>query len=138
MARKGDKRYGAGSDEAFGFHILVYHAAQQIPYGKVTTYGHLAYLAGRPDNSRQAGSAMKFLTVGDSIYNTRTVPWWRVINASGHVSPRPGRDAHIERLREEIPVTDKGGVSLAQHGWFPEPEDIDLEVDFDQFYNNQS
>lgn len=138
MTRRAANRYGAGSDEAFGFHILVYHAAQQIPYQKVTTYGHLAFLAGRPENSRQAGSAMKFLSIGDTTYNARTVPWWRVINASGQVSARPGKDAHIARLREEIPVTDKGGVNLAEYGWFPEPEDIDMNVDFDRFYENDS
>jgi alkylated DNA nucleotide flippase Atl1 len=36
----------ARSDEAQAFFHAVYSAAQQIPYGKVTTYAHLAYLVG--------------------------------------------------------------------------------------------
>lgn len=36
----------ARSDEAQAFFHAVYSAAQQIPYGKVTTYAHIAYLVG--------------------------------------------------------------------------------------------
>ncbi|EXL72307.1 methylated-DNA-protein-cysteine methyltransferase like protein [Fusarium oxysporum f. sp. conglutinans race 2 54008] len=32
------------SDEAQAFFHAVYSAVQEIPYGKVTTYGHIAML----------------------------------------------------------------------------------------------
>lgn len=34
------------SDEAEAFFYGVYAAIQEIPYGRVTTYGHIAYLVG--------------------------------------------------------------------------------------------
>lgn len=34
------------SDEAAAFFHAVYSAVQEIPYGKVTTYGHIAALVG--------------------------------------------------------------------------------------------
>ncbi len=36
----------ARSDEAEAFFYGVYAAVQEIPYGKVTTYGHIAALVG--------------------------------------------------------------------------------------------
>lgn len=42
------------SDEAEWWFNAVYEAVQQIPYGKVTSYGHIARLLGRgmPSRSR--------------------------------------------------------------------------------------
>lgn len=34
------------SDEAEAFFYAVYSAVQEIPYGKVTSYGHIARLIG--------------------------------------------------------------------------------------------
>ncbi|KAM3158689.1 hypothetical protein ABEW05_000719 [Botrytis cinerea] len=34
------------TDEAASFYHAVYSAIQEIPYGKVTTYGHIARLIG--------------------------------------------------------------------------------------------
>lgn len=34
------------SDEATAFFLAVYRAVQEIPYGKVTSYGHIARLIG--------------------------------------------------------------------------------------------
>ena len=34
------------SDEAAAFFHAVYSAVQEIPYGKVTSYGHIAKLVG--------------------------------------------------------------------------------------------
>ena len=36
----------ARSDEAEAFFYGVYAAIQEIPYGRVTTYGHIAALVG--------------------------------------------------------------------------------------------
>jgi methylated-DNA-protein-cysteine methyltransferase-like protein len=35
------------SDEAEDFFAAVYQTVQEIPYGKVTSYGHIAKLIGR-------------------------------------------------------------------------------------------
>ena len=36
----------ARSDEAQAFFYAVYAAVQEVPHGKVTTYGHIALLIG--------------------------------------------------------------------------------------------
>ncbi|EHL03697.1 putative Alkyltransferase-like protein 1 [Glarea lozoyensis 74030] len=38
----------ARTDEAEAFYYAVYNAIQEIPYGKVTSYGHIARLIGTP------------------------------------------------------------------------------------------
>lgn len=40
------------SDEAEAFFYGVYAAIQEIPYGKVTTYGHIAYLVGTRESPK--------------------------------------------------------------------------------------
>lgn len=49
----------------------------QIPQGKVATYGQIARLAGYPRHAR---------FVGQCLHDT-PVPWQRVINGQGKVSP---------------------------------------------------
>jgi methylated-DNA-protein-cysteine methyltransferase-like protein len=34
------------TDEAEAFYVAVYMAIQEVPYGKVTSYGHIAKLIG--------------------------------------------------------------------------------------------
>lgn len=83
-----------------------------IPYGHVTSYGHIAKLAGSPRHSRMVGAALRFL-------QDQTVPWQRVIASSGAISDRgdggEGARRQAERLREEgVEVSDAlgGGVSV--------------------------
>ncbi|MBI4236913.1 MAG: methylated-DNA--[protein]-cysteine S-methyltransferase [Deltaproteobacteria bacterium] len=40
------------------FHAQIYHAAQQIPWGRTVTYGELAQSVGRPGAARAVGQAM--------------------------------------------------------------------------------
>lgn len=79
----------ARSEEAEAFFHVVYTAVRQIPYGKVTTYGHIAKLVGTPERPRQVGICLKHLPQdADSRFNHDNVPWQRVINAKGMISPR--------------------------------------------------
>lgn len=143
----------ARSDEAENFFAAVYQAVQEIPHGKVTSYGHIARLIGRRmfcqiyiyiywrliilsswsslvfwltylppppptaecpryeytqhtitiqiqtslrpsinnniDESRQVGICLKHLPDDTSRrFNSGTVPWQRVINSKGIISPR--------------------------------------------------
>ena len=61
----------------------IYQTVQQIPYGKVATYGQIARLAGFPGYARQVGYALHATPAGIEI------PWHRVINAKGEISLRP-------------------------------------------------
>jgi methylated-DNA-protein-cysteine methyltransferase-like protein len=124
--------YGARNEQSRAFHIAVYETVQQVPYGKVTSYGHIARLIGAPDNSRQVGFALKNLPRAaheSNIdpadlpeFNSSTVPWWRVINSQGKISQLVHRRHQLVKLREEIQVTDDGGVDLDRYGWFEELE----------------
>ena len=41
------------------FHQKIYELVRRIPYGKVSSYGQLAVLAGRPGAARAVGHAMR-------------------------------------------------------------------------------
>jgi methylated-DNA-protein-cysteine methyltransferase-like protein len=91
--------------------------AARIPRGRVATYGQLAELAGIPRGARQAGYAMHALPPGSRV------PWQRVVNARGEVSPR--FDELAERAQrvllesEGIEFDARGRIDLARYGWRP-------------------
>ncbi|KAF8597702.1 MGMT family protein [Ceratobasidium sp. AG-I] len=116
------------------FHSKVYAAVREIPFGRVTSYGHIAKIIGMPRNSRHVGQALKFLPDGTDI------PWHRVIASSGTISSRGPGTAGADRQREALEAEDvvvsapgTGGglmrVNLSQYGWFPDLADVELEVD---------
>lgn len=83
------------------FREAVYAATRRIPYGEVASYGTVAAMAGKPLAARAVGAALKQLPeeAGD-------VPWHRVVNAQGQVSPRGAGDpvgalGQRERLEAE-------------------------------------
>jgi methylated-DNA-protein-cysteine methyltransferase-like protein len=92
----------------------IYAAVRQIPKGKVATYGQIARLAGLPGNARQVGYALSALP-GDKI------PWHRVINAKGEVSPRAipqYEDRQRLQLEKEcIRFDTHGRISLRRYQW---------------------
>ena len=63
-------------------HAEIYRAVSLIPRGRVATYGQIAALAGLRGHARLVGYALHALTT-----DTR-VPWHRVVNARGRISPR--------------------------------------------------
>ncbi len=88
---------------------------QQIPVGKVATYGQIAKLAGIPRNSRQVGSVLR------SLPHDSGIPWHRVVNARGQISQRGSGDSEIiqrnQLLAEGISFDEQGRISLVQFGW---------------------
>lgn len=114
-------------DEKKAFHFAVYDAVLQIPAGNVTSYGHIAYLIGRPQNSRQVGSSLKHLSHLRDVLNREgaslgEVPWWRVINSAGMISLREnGEFEQASLLRQEgVSVLERHRVDLDEYGWFPD------------------
>jgi methylated-DNA-protein-cysteine methyltransferase related protein len=102
------------------FLDAVWLIARQIPAGKVATYGQIAAYIPRPfgiseENYRAfrprwAGSAM--------VACPEDVPWQRVINAQGMVSPRPGAEMQRALLEKEGVLFDaKGRANLKVYGW---------------------
>lgn len=88
---------------------------RKIPRGKVSTYGAIATLAKLPRQARLVGYALHRLGPGT------TVPWHRVINATGRIVVGDARgSATTQRLRlikEGVEVNAAGRVSLARFGW---------------------
>ncbi|KAJ5691866.1 hypothetical protein N7462_001289 [Penicillium macrosclerotiorum] len=131
------------SEEAEWWANAVYSAIQEIPPGKVTSYGHIALLLGEPQRPRQVGVCLKSLPDADSglHFNSATVPWQRVINSKGMISHRgPGSaERQAEALREEgVEVTtDSMGemyIDFSRYGWFPKqlPSEEDAGADEDE------
>lgn len=89
----------------------IYRAVRKIPRGRVATYGDIAGLAGYPGRARQVGYALHALPAGSSV------PWHRIINASGRISLPPeggGLDQRFRLMEEGVRVDPGGKVSLAE------------------------
>ena len=83
--------------ESHGTHYdRIYTVVRRIPRGRVATYAQVAELAGLGGHARQVGYALHALTT------ERAVPWHRVVNARGQISPRadPGGDRIQRQLLE--------------------------------------
>ena len=121
------------TSESKAFYYEVYQVTLKIPKGKVTSYGHVAYLCGKPGNARQVGSAMKNLEYIVNALNIelpepekiqQQVPWWRVVLSSGKISPREdhvGEYRQASMLRtENVEVLNGLLIDLEENGWFPD------------------
>lgn len=107
------------SHESDSTYARIYAVIACIPEGKVATYGQVAALAGLPGHARQVGYALHACPDGADI------PWQRVINSKGEVSPRaePGFMEGYQRhlLEEEGVVFNLAGrVDLKRYRWEPE------------------
>lgn len=98
-------------------HERIYSVVRRIPPGKVATYGQVARIAGGC-SALMVGFALASLTP------YKDVPWQRVINARGHISPHgAGFGSAMQRalLEDEGIVFDAAGkVDFARFGWVEE------------------
>ena len=101
--------------EPTGTYARIHAVVRRIPRGRVATYGQVAELAGLPGGARQVGYALHALEEHSGV------PWQRVINAKGRVSPRsfPGFDAVQRSLleREGVVFGADGRVDLERYRW---------------------
>ena len=108
------------SERTSSSYRRIYAVVRRIPAGRVATYGQVAALAGLPGHARQVGYALH--AVDDD-----TVPWQRVINAQGRVSPRsePGWEGFQRHLLESegVRFNDRGAVDLKRYRWLEDPVD---------------
>ena len=88
---------------------------RQIPCGKVATYGQIALIAGNGCTPRMVGYCLA------SLGPDSAVPWQRVINRQGKISPRgAGMGAQLQRellLQEGIEFSDADRISFHRFGW---------------------
>ncbi|NMB56186.1 MAG: MGMT family protein [Leptolinea sp.] len=94
----------------------IYRLVRQVPAGRVITYGQVARLVGGC-SARMVGYAMAALREG------MDVPWQRVINAKGRISPHGfGYGSAMQRtlLEEEgIIFHPDGSLDMMEYGWLP-------------------
>lgn len=60
------------------FFKQVYHIVEQIPYGRVVSYGQIAHMLGRPHAAREVGWAMRCCP--------DRLPWQRVVTKDGTIA----------------------------------------------------
>jgi methylated-DNA-protein-cysteine methyltransferase related protein len=90
----------------------VWRLVVKIPKGRVATYGQIAAWLGWPRRARMVGLAMRHCPQG--------VPWQRVVNAQGGISPRAAVGSMLTQrilLEQEGVVLRSGRVPLARYRW---------------------
>jgi methylated-DNA-protein-cysteine methyltransferase-like protein len=99
-------------------YARIYAVVKRIPPGRVATYGQVAAIAGLAGHARQVGYALHASPEGLDL------PWHRVINAKGEVSPRsePGPAGFQRHLLEEegIVFDTKDRLDLERYRWDPD------------------
>lgn len=97
------------------FQKRVYKAVEQIPKGRVVTYGEVARMAGSPRASR---------AVGNILHNNPffgVVPCHRVVHADGALAaPFAFGGAGVQREmleKEGVIFTQEGKVDMKKHGY---------------------
>jgi methylated-DNA-protein-cysteine methyltransferase related protein len=95
----------------------IYSVVRQIPPGRVVSYGQIARVIGGC-TPRMVGYALAALR---SSKDTPEVPWQRVINSQGKISPHgDGFGSAIQRqlLEDEgIEFSPDGVIDLEKFGW---------------------
>jgi methylated-DNA-protein-cysteine methyltransferase-like protein len=109
---------GTPSAERTSFYLRVYALVQQVPRGKVVTYGQVATLLGSPQAARAVGYALRALPPDSGV------PWHRVINHRGAISPRyPAQGPILQRQlleAEGLCFDAQDGIDLTLYRWHPE------------------
>jgi len=115
MMNKKIKKKTLANKEKKDFFNKVYDVAKQIPYGKVTTYGHIAEACGIKSAARTVGWALN--GCGPDI------PAHRVVNRYGALTGKIHfGDPNLmeDLLRSEGVEFDKNNcVKLENHLWIP-------------------
>lgn len=96
-------------------YAAIWSVVRRIPKGRVATYGQIAELAGLEGHARQVGYALH------NLPERNDVPWHRVINARGEISPRTSGDSHeLQRMlleAEGIELDLGGRMDLKKYRW---------------------
>ena len=102
------------SSKSIHLYERVYAVVRQVPYGQVATYGQIAGIVGGCA-ARMVGYAMS------AAHWESDVPWQRIINSEGKISPRSSGHGSIlqrELLEEEGVRFDRHqSVDFAKFGW---------------------
>ncbi len=97
----------------------IYAMVRRIPRGRVTTYGAVAALLGKPRGARQVGYALAALRGA-----RHDVPWQRVLGARPRgragvsiLDPMGAAVQQDKLQREGVRFDPHGMVDLSRYGW---------------------
>lgn len=102
------------------FQATVWDIARQVPPGNVTTYGQIAAMIPPPGMMNFTDyQAYRARWVGGAMATCpEEVPWQRVINSQGKISPRPGAARQRQLLEQEgVQFDERGKVDFSRFGW---------------------
>ena len=92
------------------FFKQVYGVVEQIPYGKVISYGEIAKILGRPRGAREVGRAMRYCPEG--------LPWQRVVMADGSITGGSFTEMRRALLETEgVQFLPDGRVDISASHW---------------------
>ena len=101
------------------YYERVWQLVRQIPRGRVAAYGQIALMLPPPDGvdfesyktfaPRWVGGAMAACP--------DDVPWQRVVNSQGKISPRPGAERQRVLLEEEGVRFVNDRIDMKKYGW---------------------
>ncbi|HEY9731992.1 MAG TPA: MGMT family protein [Drouetiella sp.] len=105
----------------------IYRIVRKIPKGKVLTYGVISHMIGGRMSAQGVGWALKALgskkRANEADFDMESVPWQRVVNASGGMSTLkladipPGLQQHLLET-EGLAFDDEGKIiNLDKHLW---------------------
>ena len=100
------------AEQARTFREDVLSIVSQIPTGRVTTYGHIATLAGWPSHARMVGRTLRYTPGAEQL------PCHRVVNAAGRTAPGWSRQRPLLEA-EGVTFKANGHVDMARHLWEP-------------------
>lgn len=95
-------------DERLIYEIL--SVVEEIPKGKVATYGQIAKLIGRDKNARLVGKVLSM----SEYYGT--YPCHRVVNHAGRLVPGWNEQANL-LIQEEVTLKNNNHVDLKCYQW---------------------
>lgn len=101
------------------YYDRVYDIVEQIPEGKVTTYGAIARVLGITSGARMVGYAL------NNAVETK-IPAHRVVNRNGELTGRAHfpDDTMRERLKQEgVKFVDEYQIDIDTHFWDPGTEE---------------
>ena len=88
----------------------IYDIIEKIPYGKVVSYGQIAWMIGQPRSARMVGRAMR--------HCPQELPWHRVVMSDGKIAGGFYADLRRELVKAEgVPFLASGRVDMKACRW---------------------
>lgn len=107
------------------FKKKVIQAVEQIPYGRVASYGQIALIVGFPRGAREVGWVLNGTEKDPDI----NIPWWRVINNSGRITIKGTMHLSADLQKkilcaEGIDVSDVFELNIEKYRWHPTKKEL--------------